>query len=451
MDSDQRLAVVSNRPGDLQVSIDGTATEILDCENVAGALPTLFILALPARTTADPAAEVAAWRAQTRALVEVYQAFEGPSIILNIASMQEGAASALSVINDSLLLESPVEKIDISLVNEDPIWSLMLENLIKTDLETLRVLEEATALCIPVDGQEGLELENSARRAQRAIASLGSSNVSSKKLDELVSENELLLLQLHQLQEELEKHFLAAQEQEKSASVSAVATLAASEQSAESQAKNEEVRQENELLLLQLHQVQEELERYYLQFSEMQVYAALDSPAEQVKSIQPLRSGEVRKFTKHLFDRTYYDQQVGERHFPLLHYRLAGWKSGFDPHPLFDTEYYLSQIGLTLDTIDMPPLLHYLRIGTRLNVSPHPEIDTRWYKSQYPDVASSPIPMAIHFIAHGWQEGRRPNRDFDCDWYLGEYRDVAEAGMNPLAHYVLHGKAEGRRRNAAEG
>lgn len=425
MDSDQKIAVVSNRPGDLQVSIDGTAIKILDCESLTGALPTLFILALPIQTTTDPAAEVAAWRDQTRALVKLYQSFEGPSLILDVASMQEGASSALAVINDIFLFESPVGKIDLSLVYEDPILSLILETQIKTDLETLLLLEEATALCMPVEGQEGLELENSARRAQRAVASLEASNVSSKakseKLAELASENELLLLQLHQVQEELEKHFLAAHEQE------------------------------NQLLLIQLHQVQEELERYYLQFSEMQTYAVLESMAEQVKSIKPLRSGEVREFTKHLFDRAYYFQQAGGKRFPLLHYRLFGWKSGFDPHPLFHTEYYLSQIGLTLDTIDMPPLLHYLRIGVRLNISPHPEFDTRWYKSQYPDVASSSIPMVIHFGVHGWQEGRRPNRDFDCDWYLAEYSDVAEVGMNPLAHYVLHGKAEGRRRNAAEG
>ncbi len=559
MDSEQRLAVVSNQPGDLQITIDGLRLAIDGADATSASLPTLFVLAPLSKAPNDPAAAIAEWREQTRTLIDAYQAFEGPALMLNIASIQKAPAKCLTLINENLLLEEPVQQIELSLAEQDAVWALVLESLLKSDLDTLLVQEEVSALCTPVDGQEGLELEAAAELAHAAITALSSSSVSgtaqSAKLDELASENELLLLQLHQVQEELEKHYLASQEHEKEAQSQAqkgaaaaativardkeIATLksaiaakegeikglgeklrateqqlkslseqhqnalaaaealkmrtfasanetqqkaaeqlkaahmaamaelktsgenekqslaaslnAVKKQLSESEAQNEEIRQENELLLLQLHQVQEELERYYLQFSEMQTYAALDSAADQVKSIKPLRMGEVRDFMKHLFDRAYYFQQAGEMRFPQLHYRLSGWKSGYDPHPLFDTEYYLSQIGLTLDTVDMPPLLHYLRIGVRLNVSPHPEFDARWYKSQYPDVASSHIPMLIHFSAHGWQEGRRPNRDFDCDWYLNQYPDVAELGMNPLAHYVLHGKAEGRRRNASEG
>ncbi|XOV89483.1 MAG: hypothetical protein ACFHX7_06260 [Pseudomonadota bacterium] len=562
MDSDQRLEVVSNWPGDLQIVLDGHHLAI-GCVNEAGSsLPTLFMLAPPAGAPDNAMAAIAEWREQTRALIDAWQAFEGPALMLNLTSLRQAPEACLLLINENLLLETPAEQLELDAPGGDAVWALVLDSLLKTDLETLQVQEEAMALCTPVSGQEGLELEATAELAKAAVEALGSSKGSATaqttKLDELASENELLLLQLHQVQEELEKHYLAAQDQEKEAQVqaqraeTAAATIAArdkelstlkaalaakeseskglgeklraSEQqlkalaeqhqkalaaastaaeadkaralaganAAQQQAmeqlkaahtaamaelrtssnnekqnlaasldavkkqhttinaENEELRQDNELLLLQLHQVQEELERYYLQFSEMQTYAELDSPAEQVKSIKPLRMGEVRDFMKHLFDRAYYFQQAGEMRFPQLHYRLSGWKAGYEPHPLFDTDFYLSQVGLTLDTVDMPPLLHYLRIGVRLNVSPHPEFDTRWYKSQYPDVASSPIPMLIHFSAHGWHEGRRPNRDFDCAWYLREYPDVAELGMNPLAHYVLHGKAEGRRRNASE-
>jgi hypothetical protein len=118
---------------------------------------------------------------------------------------------------------------------------------------------------------------------------------------ELKQENELLLLQLHQVQEELEQHFLAKQKledqiattlHEHNALASQNAQRASQERdkyiSERQQAQEElqrqqlavensrvtaeqlnraqqELKQENELLLLQLHQVQEELEHYFLQ------------------------------------------------------------------------------------------------------------------------------------------------------------------------------------------
>jgi len=115
----------------------------------------------------------------------------------------------------------------------------------------------------------------------------------------LTEENELLLNQLHQVQEELEKHYLdavslkekqAALEKElaqsKAAHQQASSELAAAsgkateaeqacqklatelaslqQEKAELQARAQSDAEENELLLNQLHQVQEELENYYL-------------------------------------------------------------------------------------------------------------------------------------------------------------------------------------------
>ena len=120
------------------------------------------------------------------------------------------------------------------------------------------------------------------------------------KQQELEQENELLLLQLHQVQEELEQHFLNNQElgekekqltidiQRKQQEIDNLKTntfqLDANIQSkqqeidylkantsqlnASIQAK-QELEQENELLLLQLHQVQEELEHYFLEYQKV--------------------------------------------------------------------------------------------------------------------------------------------------------------------------------------
>ena len=120
------------------------------------------------------------------------------------------------------------------------------------------------------------------------------------KQQELERENELLLLQLHQVQEELEQHFLNNQElgkkekqltidiQRKQQEIDSLkattsqlgANIHAKQQeidnlkantsqlNASIQAK-QELEQENELLLLQLHQVQEELEQHFLNNQEL--------------------------------------------------------------------------------------------------------------------------------------------------------------------------------------
>ena len=103
-------------------------------------------------------------------------------------------------------------------------------------------------------------------------------------------ENELLLLQLHQVQEELETYFLKSEAGQKQVddlssqltnltqAVQQQSHLSAERQGqieqltqehnktlAEHTKQQQSIQQENELLLLQLHQVQEELEHYFLQ------------------------------------------------------------------------------------------------------------------------------------------------------------------------------------------
>lgn len=102
-------------------------------------------------------------------------------------------------------------------------------------------------------------------------------------------ENELVLLQLHQVQEELERFYLESQQQQEKLKALQEQESLATEQAQQLEhlrnekedltrkvqeaqkltaapaTANEDIKQENELLLLHLHQVQEELERYYLE------------------------------------------------------------------------------------------------------------------------------------------------------------------------------------------
>jgi GT2 family glycosyltransferase len=115
-----------------------------------------------------------------------------------------------------------------------------------------------------------------------------------------------------------------------------------------------------------------------------------------------------------------------------------------DPHPLFDSAYYLLHNPEAAGS-GMHPFQHYLERGGFEGRNPHPLFDSAFYSSSYPGVASSGMNPLVHFLGPGGHEGWLPNPLFDTPFYLRENPDVAAAGINPLVHYVLYGAAEGRR------
>ncbi|EEZ97002.1 hypothetical protein [Legionella longbeachae] len=95
-----------------------------------------------------------------------------------------------------------------------------------------------------------------------------------KKNEEQTQENKLLELQLHQIQEELE-HYLSERqkiETQKAQETNHLKKIEEIQQQYQEQIKkNEEQAQENQLLELQLHQIQEELEHYFTKSKQLSV------------------------------------------------------------------------------------------------------------------------------------------------------------------------------------
>jgi lipopolysaccharide biosynthesis protein len=83
---------------------------------------------------------------------------------------------------------------------------------------------------------------------------------------------------------------------------------------------------------------------------------------------------------------------------------------------LFDTRWYTRTYGL--DGPDLNPVLHYLRWGAKKGLDPHPLFDSDWYLANNPDVAADGVNPLIHYLRSGAAERRAPN---------------------PLLHYVLSG------------
>ncbi|WP_430468818.1 hypothetical protein [Vreelandella titanicae] len=70
--------------------------------------------------------------------------------------------------------------------------------------------------------------------------------------------------------------------------------------------------------------------------------------------------------------------------------------------------------------------------------------DKQWYLEQYPDIANSTMDPVEHYLKFGVLEARNPSPNFDTKFYITQNPDIAESGYQPLLHYIQHGKMEHR-------
>ncbi|MBK1654660.1 hypothetical protein CKO29_08065 [Allochromatium vinosum] len=287
-----------------------------------------------------------------------------------------------------------------------------------------------------------------------------------------VEENELLLLQLHQVQEELESQFLQSKQQVETLSAEKAAlakdkealtrdkvslTAARDEQSKLAAERGAELKrlqerlsaleakhtaletsrqqleasqkqletshktleathkdtvEENELLLLQLHQVQEELEQYFLKYQELK-------GLEDNSDADTTTASDATLLTEKSEAKP--PSQAPKNH---RRKRPPALKSG-------------GFIGKKRK--ERQRLERYVTIIRESGL-----FDEAWYLSQYPDVASAGYDAIEHYVCHGIQENRHPAPWFDTAFYLERNPDVANSIMNPLVHYHQFGKAERR-------
>ncbi|BBP46159.1 hypothetical protein THMIRHAS_15320 [Thiosulfatimonas sediminis] len=73
------------------------------------------------------------------------------------------------------------------------------------------------------------------------------------------------------------------------------------------------------------------------------------------------------------------------------------------------------------------------------------EFDANQYLEQYPDVKESSFAPAVHYLLFGAFEARNPSSLFNTLNYVHAYPDVAKAGMQPLIHFIKFGQFEGRK------
>jgi hypothetical protein len=257
-------------------------------------------------------------------------------------------------------------------------------------------------------------------------------------------ENELLLLQLHQVQEELETVFLKKQEleqghqklqdenigfkkqqqqltREKEKQVrfnneqkqqindlnaklkqqedlkQQLKTAQESRQQLENTVK--ETTEENELLLLQLHQVQEELESIFLQ-------------KQQIEAERAQTEASLKK-----------QRQRADRLKQTVSWKITAPLRGMT-RPFRKTDKKKRQLQKQIHLIKSSGLF-----------------DEQWYLAQYPDVAQNGVDPIRHYLQNGATEDRNPSPTFHTQMYRESHPEVMQSGENPLVHYIRQGNA----------
>ncbi len=109
-------------------------------------------------------------------------------------------------------------------------------------------------------------------------------------------------------------------------------------------------------------------------------------------------------------------------------------------NPLFDHNFYS---GLS-SRVRLVQLIHYVEYGYKERLNPHPLFDTSYYIQENPDVAERDIEPLNHYLSHGFKEGRNPHYLFDNNYYLSINDDVRKSNTPPLLHFVKFGFREGR-------
>ena len=80
---------------------------------------------------------------------------------------------------------------------------------------------------------------------------------------------------------------------------------------------------------------------------------------------------------------------------------------------LFDGQYYLEKYRGDMTAEYADPVQHYLRAGWRTGNQPSPGFDSDFYLAAHPDVAKAGINPLVHYVQYGFREKRTAIKQLD--------------------------------------
>lgn len=212
------------------------------------------------------------WRDYHQKILGFYRNHTKQSLIIDLEELVSEPKETIAAINSQWPLQlSPEISVAPKSALPSPIAKLLIRtissNLFPPEITTLK--RELETSCITLSHKKQNE-SNDAVQAYRILCQTLESN--RKEVDKVKKqaeeEKQRLLSQLNQIQAELKalKNEKQTIQQQHNKLEEANKTLQAAQKQLEN--KKKEIEEENELILLQLHQVQEELEHYFLQYKE---------------------------------------------------------------------------------------------------------------------------------------------------------------------------------------
>ncbi len=121
----------------------------------------------------------------------------------------------------------------------------------------------------------------------------------------------------------------------------------------------------------------------------------------------------------------------------VIEWVKARWrpKLSFDRgKALFDADFYRAAYPEARTAAD--PYDLFLNRGWRQGRNPHPLFDTAWYLASNEDVRRAGVNPLVHYVETGAAQGRDPHPEFDARAYLATLPDPAAARSNPLLHFL---------------
>jgi len=239
-------------------------------------------------------------------------------------------------------------------------------------------------------------------------------------------ENDALLVNLQQVQEELEEFFLQTRSLQKRLEAEAQATAMARAASEATRQREQEARIEDELVVAQLHNVQEELHAHYQRVKDLDAKLAHERKSrEAAESGNKALQAKLRDMEKELLEMAASQgtpppatRSPGGRFARLVPGRVRARRARREAERA--TQAMLETMGRS----DL--------------------FDRQWYLETYPDVKEAGMDPVKHYFEFGWKEQRNPGPGFDTAFYLLSNHDVARSGLNPLWHFIEYGRSEGR-------
>ncbi|SFJ62975.1 hypothetical protein [Aerobium aerolatum] len=158
------------------------------------------------------------------------------------------------------------------------------------------------------------------------------------------------------------------------------------------------------------------------------------------------------------FDTTYYyrerpdvltawlnsDRALSPQEFALAHYNEFGWKEGYNPNEVFDTNEYL-EANQDVAAAGVNPFTHYNEFGQAEGRAPNADFpaleDFDWeaYVDANPDLQAAGINTAAaaydHYITFGWNE-ERPGAPDNAEFKLKKALENLQAAEQAVADFV---------------